>query len=185
MKKLILNGLAVVMAIGAYATPTGVENQPPKNGKVELQDTPTIVGVASGNDDFSTLVAAVKAADLVETLSSDGPFTVFAPTNSAFGALPDGTVETLLKPENKQKLTSILTYHVVSGKVMAADVVKAIKDNNGKYMVDTVQGNKLTFSLDGQNVVLTDAKGGTATVAMADVDASNGVIHAIDSVVMP
>lgn len=186
MKKVILNVLAIVVATGVYALSTTTDGSvPPQNGKVEIQDAPTIVGVASGNENFSTLVAAVKAADLVGTLSSEGPFTVFAPVNAAFEALPDGTVETLLKPENKQKLTSILTYHVVSGKVMAADVVKAINDNGGEYMVETVQGNKLTLSLDGQNVILTDAKGGTATVAQADVAASNGVIHAIDAVVMP
>lgn len=161
------------------------ENPIPKQEKVTVKDTPNIVGVASGNENFSTLVAAVKAADLVKTLSANGPFTVFAPTNAAFDALPDGTVESLLKPKNKQMLTSILTYHVVSGKFMAADVVKAIKANGGEYMVDTVQGNKLTLSLDGKNVVLTDAKGGKATVAQADVAASNGVIHAIDAVVMP
>lgn len=145
----------------------------------------TIVGVAAGNENFTTLVTAVKAADLVETLSSDGPFTVFAPVNSAFEALPAGTVESLLKPESKAALTGILTYHVVAGKYMAADVVKAIKGNNGSFPVKTVQGGTITLSLSGEKVMLKDAKGNMSTVVMADVAASNGVVHAIDTVVMP
>ncbi|MEP2239213.1 MAG: fasciclin domain-containing protein [Maribacter sp.] len=145
----------------------------------------TIVGVAAGNDNFTTLVAAVKAADLVETLSSEGPFTVFAPVNTAFEALPAGTVDTLLKPESKDALTGILTYHVVAGKFMAADVIKAINDNDGMFSVKTVQGGTITLSLSGDKVMLKDEKGNMATVVMADVAASNGVIHAIDAVVMP
>ena len=144
-----------------------------------------IVEVAVGNENFTTLVAALKAADLVGTLSGTGPFTVFAPTNDAFAKLPKGTVDTLLKPENKGKLSSILTYHVVAGKFEAAAVVDAIKKNNGKFTVDTVNGGAITLSLKGDNVMLTDANGGRAIVVMADVAASNGVIHAIDSVVMP
>lgn len=147
--------------------------------------TPNIVEVAAGNDNFSTLVTAVTAAELVETLSGEGPFTVFAPTNDAFGKLPEGTVETLVKPENKETLTGILTYHVVSGNYEAAAVVDAINSNNGKFTVTTVQGNTIDLSLNEGNVVLTDAKGNTATVVIADVPASNGVIHAIDTVVMP
>lgn len=152
---------------------------------MEEEAEPNIVDVASGNDNFSTLVAAVKAAELVETLSGDGPFTVFAPTNDAFGALPDGTVDNLLKPESKETLTGILTYHVVSGNYDAAAVVEAINGNDGSFTVSTVQGNDITLSLDGENVMLTDATGGTATVVMPDVAASNGIIHAIDAVVMP
>lgn len=153
---------------------------------VEVEEkTPNIVEVAVGNDAFSTLVAAVTAADLVPTLSGDGPFTVFAPTNDAFAKLPEGTVETLLKPENKGTLTGILTYHVVSGKFEAAAVVDAIKKNNGKFTVSTVQGGTIDLSLKDGKVILTDAKGGMSTVVIADVAASNGVIHAIDSVVMP
>ena len=148
-------------------------------------DTPNIVGVASANEDFSTLVAAVKAADLVETLSSEGPFTVFAPNNAAFAKLPEGTVENLLKPENAEKLKSVLTYHVVAGKFDSAAVLDAIKDNNGKYSVTTVQGETIVLSLNDGKVMLTDANGGTSTVILADVAASNGVIHAIDTVVMP
>ncbi len=131
-----------------------------------------IVAVAAGNDDFSTLVAAVKAADLVETLQGDGPFTVFAPTNEAFAALPEGTVEMLLKPENKEKLVGILTYHVVPGKVMAADVAP------GK--VATVNGAEATVSVEDSAVMIDKAK-----VTATDIKASNGVIHVIDSVIMP
>ncbi|WP_273566864.1 fasciclin domain-containing protein [Maribacter halichondriae] len=147
--------------------------------------TPNIVEVAAGNNNFSTLVAAVQAAELVETLSSNGPFTVFAPTNDAFGKLPEGTVESLLLPESKDALTGILTYHVVSGKFEAAAVIEAINANNGSFTVKTVQGNDIVLSLVDGNVVLTDAKGGTATVVIADVEASNGVIHALDALVMP
>ena len=145
----------------------------------------TIVDVAVRNENFSTLVAAVTAADLVETLSSEGPFTVFAPVNSAFDALPAGTVESLLEPSSKDALSGLLTYHVVSGKYMAADVIKAITDNNGSFDVKTVQGGTIVLSLNGDKVMLKDEKGNMATVVMADVAASNGVIHAIDGVVMP
>ncbi|SNR70264.1 Uncaracterized surface protein containing fasciclin (FAS1) repeats [Maribacter sedimenticola] len=145
----------------------------------------TIVGVAAGNENFTTLVAAVKAADLVETLNSEGPFTVFAPVNSAFDALPTGTVDNLLKPESKDALTGILTYHVVAGNYMAGDIINAIKGNNGVFSVKTVQGGSITLSLSGDKVMLKDANGNMATVIMADVAASNGVIHAIDTVVMP
>lgn len=144
-----------------------------------------IVGVAAGNENFTTLVAAVKAADLVETLSSEGPFTVFAPVNDAFAALPDGTVEGLLKPESKAALTGILTYHVVSGKFEAAAVIDAINANNGAFEVTTVQGGKIVLSLADGKVKLADEKGNMSTVVMADVGATNGVIHAIDTVVMP
>jgi uncharacterized surface protein with fasciclin (FAS1) repeats len=150
-----------------------------------VEETPNIVGVASANADFSTLVAAVAAAELVETLSGEGPFTVFAPNNAAFDKLPAGTVDNLLKPESKATLTSVLTYHVVAGKFDAAAVTEAINANKGKFEVTTVQGQKITLSLVDGKVVLTDAKGGTATVILADVAAANGVIHAIDTVVMP
>ena len=150
-----------------------------------VAETGTIVDVAAGNADFSTLVAAVKAAGLVETLSGAGPFTVFAPNNAAFDKLPAGTVDTLLKPENVEKLKSILTYHVVAGKFDAAAVIEAINGNKGKYTVTTVQGEKIDLSLKDGKVMLTDAKGGMSTVILADVAASNGVIHAIDTVIMP
>ena len=152
---------------------------------VAVAETGNIVDVAASNADFSTLVAAVKAAGLVETLSGAGPFTVFAPNNAAFDKLPAGTVDTLLKPESKDKLTSVLTYHVVAGNFDAATVIDAINKNNGKYSVTTVQGGTIVLSLNDGKVMLTDANGGTSTVILADVAASNGVIHAIDTVVMP
>jgi uncharacterized surface protein with fasciclin (FAS1) repeats len=151
----------------------------------EIVQTPNIVGVAASNENFTTLVAAVKAAGLVETLSGDGPFTVFAPVNAAFDKLPEGTVASLLMPESKATLTAVLTYHVVAGKFMAADVLKAIGANNGSFSIPTVQGSMLTATISDGNVILTDANGNKSTIIMTDVAASNGVIHAIDSVVMP
>jgi uncharacterized surface protein with fasciclin (FAS1) repeats len=145
----------------------------------------TIVDVAVGSSDHTTLVAAVKAADLVATLQSAGPFTVFAPTNAAFAKLPAGTVETLLKPENKATLAKILTYHVVAGNLNAAAVVKAITDAKGSLKVKTVSGGTLTASIKDGKVILTDENGGVSTVVATDLGASNGVIHVIDSVVLP
>jgi len=145
----------------------------------------TIVDLAVGSSDHTTLVAAVKAADLVATLQSAGPFTVFAPTNAAFGKLPAGTVEELVKPENKSMLTKILTYHVVAGNFNAGAVVKAIKDGGGKATLKTVSGGSIVASLENGKVVLTDEKGGVATVVAADLNASNGVIHVVDAVVLP
>ena len=150
-----------------------------------MPEQETIAEIAMGNEDFSTLVTAVKAAGLAETLKSEGPFTVFAPTNAAFDKLPEGTVSALVEPANKEKLAGILKYHVVSGEYMAADVVKAINDNDGSFTIPTVQGGELTATLEGENVILTDAAGNKSTVIMTDVDASNGVMHAIDAVVMP
>ncbi len=145
----------------------------------------TIVDIAVGSKDHSTLVAAVKAADLVATLQSAGPFTVFAPTNAAFAKLPAGTVEFLLKPENKAALAKILTYHVVAGTFNAAAVVKAIKDGGGSVTLKTVSGGKLVASIKEGKVVLTDEKGGVSTVVATDLTATNGVIHVIDAVVLP
>jgi uncharacterized surface protein with fasciclin (FAS1) repeats len=152
---------------------------------VENDDKKTVVGVAASNDNFSTLVAAIQAADLVSTLNSEGPFTVFAPNNEAFAKLPDGTLEMLLKAENKKTLTSILTYHVVAGKFMASDVLEAIKKNNGSFDISTVNGEKLTASLKDGKVMLKDSKGNFSEIILTDIGASNGVIHAIDTVVMP
>jgi uncharacterized surface protein with fasciclin (FAS1) repeats len=159
MKKLLLAGMLVLSAV-AFA-----------------QDTmnKTVVEIAAGNKDFSTLVAAVKAAGLVETLSGKGPFTVFAPTNDAFAKLPKGTVEELLKPENKEKLTAILTYHVVAGKVMAADAIK-LDGKNAK----TVNGQAIAIKVKDGKVMINDA-----TVTAADIVGSNGVIHVIDTVLLP
>ena len=145
----------------------------------------TIVDIAVGSTDHTTLVAAVKAADLVATLQSAGPFTVFAPTNAAFGKLPAGTVESLVKPENKAVLTKILTYHVIAGNFNASAVVKAINDGGGKAVLKTVSGGSITASLKDGKVILTDEKGGVATVVAADLNASNGVIHVLDAVVLP
>ena len=152
---------------------------------VQAQKSKTIVENAVATKDLSTLVAAVKAADLVETLSSKGPFTVFAPTNAAFDKLPAGTVENLLKPENKAILQAILTYHVVSGNLDSKAVVAAIKKGNGSVTLTTVQGGKLKASLSGSNVILTDENGNTSTIVAVDVTCSNGVVHVIDTVLMP
>src|SRR5215203_3271281 len=144
-----------------------------------------IVDIAAGSDVHTTLVAAVKSADLVTTLKSDGPFTVFAPVNDAFSKLPAGTVDFLLKPENKNTLTKILTYHVVPGNLDAAAVLAAIKKGNGTVNLKTVSGGMLTASVDNGKVKLTDEKGGSAFVTIADLKGSNGVIHVIDAVVLP
>ncbi|WP_339662615.1 fasciclin domain-containing protein [uncultured Polaribacter sp.] len=177
IKKFIPAILAIVLiTLSSFTSNTDLKEN--NSGK-------TIVDVAVSNENFSTLVAAVKAANLVEVLSSEGPFTVFAPVNDAFSKLPEGTVASLLKPENKDLLTAILTYHVVAGKFVAKDVIKAINDNNGKFVIKTVQGGILTASLKDGKVILTDVKGNISTIVITDVEASNGVIHAIDSVVMP
>lgn len=149
------------------------------------QSFKTVVENAIASKDHTTLVAAIKAAGLVETLSGKGPFTVFAPTNQAFTNLPKGTVETLLKPENKAKLQAILTYHVVAGKLDSKAVVAAIKTGNGSATLTTVQGGKLVGSLEGKNVILTDENGNKATITAVDIFSSNGVIHVIDTVVLP
>lgn len=144
-----------------------------------------IVETAISSDAHTTLVAAVKAADLVGVLSSEGPFTVFAPTNDAFAKLPEGTVESLLKAENIETLKAILTYHVVAGKFMAADVIVLVKKNNGKATIPTVNGGNLTAMIKDGSVYITDANGNSAKVIAADLDNTNGVIHVIDSVVLP
>ena len=174
MKKLI--GSALALAI--LASPALAEDR-------SMTATTDIVDAAVASADHTTLVAAVKAAGLVDTLKGKGPFTLFAPTNAAFAKLPAGTVENLLKPENKATLTKILTTHVVAGKLDAAGVVKAIKAGNGKTILTTVAGGKLTASMEGKNVVITDEKGGKATVTTADLMESNGVIHVVDSVLLP
>lgn len=150
-----------------------------------MAESNDIVDVAISSDDHSTLVAAVVAADLVSTLKSEGPFTVFAPTNDAFAKLPAGTVDFLLKPENKSILAGILTYHVVSGSVDAKAVLAAIKSGGGKVVLTTVAGGKLTASVMDGKVVLTDEKGGQSIVTATDLKGSNGVIHVIDTVLMP
>ncbi len=183
IQKLVL-GLAVMAFSLQGVAQCGGESGPmeAKNNKNELKN---IVQIASSIDDFSTLVAAVKAADLAGTLQGDGPFTVFAPTNSSFDKLPKGTLESLLKPEAKDQLTKILTYHVVAGKFKAEDVLAAIKKNDGSFTIKTVAGDNLTASLKDGKVILTDSNGGESIISKTDVMASNGVIHIIDSVVLP
>ena len=149
------------------------------------QSLKTVVQNAMASKDHTTLVAAIKAAGLVKTLSGKGPFTVFAPTNAAFAKLPAGTVESLLKPENKATLQSILTYHVVPGKLNSKAVVAAIKAGKGSATLTTVQGGKLIGTLSGKNVILTDEKGNKSTITAVDIRSSNGIIHVINSVVMP
>lgn len=175
--------LAALVAATAIASVFAAEN--PMVGGAPMLANKNIVQNAMNSKDHTTLVAAVKAAGLVATLEGKGPFTVFAPTNEAFGKLPAGTVETLVKPENKKKLTGILTYHVVAGKMTAADLVEKIKAGDGKAMLKTVNGESLTAAMSGDSVELTDAKGGMSKVTIADVMQSNGVIHVIDTVVMP
>lgn len=153
-------------------------------GGAEMYPTKNIVENAMNSKDHTTLVAAVKAAGLVETLKGKGPFTVFAPTNAAFDKLPKGTVETLVKPENKKMLQGILTYHVIAGKWNASDITAAIKKGKGRAEVTTVQGGKLTIMMDGKDVVLMDEKGGKSKVTISDVNQSNGVIHVVDTVLM-
>ncbi|MDN3606275.1 fasciclin domain-containing protein [Kaistella yonginensis] len=154
-------------------------------GGAPMYPSKNIVENAVNSKDHTTLVAAVKAADLVETLSGKGPFTVFAPTNAAFAKLPAGTVETLVMPENKEMLKTILTYHVVPGKISAKELMTWIKKNDGKYMAKTVQGEQLTFWVKAQKLYVTDAKNNSAQITIADVNQSNGVIHVIDTVLMP
>ncbi len=154
-------------------------------GGAPMYPNKTIVQNASQAHNLTTLVAAVKAAGLVDTLSGPGPFTVFAPTNAAFAKLPAGTVDTLLKPENKAKLTAVLTYHVVAGRLDAQELMGDIKDGGGKATLRTVQGEPLTMMAKGGHIILTDAKGGTAEVTTANVFQSNGVVHVINAVLLP
>ena len=154
-------------------------------GGAAMYPSKNIVENAVNSKDHTTLVAAVKAADLVEVLASKGPFTVFAPTNEAFAKLPDGTVETLLKPENKATLQTILKYHVVAGDYKAKDLVKMIKKMDGKAELKTVSGGTLTAWMKGKDVYITDENGNSAKVTIANVNQSNGVIHVIDTVVLP
>ena len=183
MRKFNLAAAVAVFAMASNASMAIAAN--PRVGGAAMYSTKTIVGNAVNSKDHTTLVAAVKAAGLVETLSSPGPFTVFAPTNAAFAKLPAGTVDTLLKPENKGTLTTVLTYHVVAGRMTSTAIVKAIKAGHGKAVLTTVQGEPLTATLMGKRVMLTDAKGGKSMVTIADVMQSNGVIHVVDTVLMP
>ena len=179
---LLAAALATPFALAASAQ----ENDNPMVGGAPMYRTKDIVDNAVNSADHTTLVAAVKAAGLVETLKGRGPFTVFAPTNAAFDKLPAGTVETLVRPENKETLTKILTYHVVAGRYDSKKLMQLIKKGGGQAALKTVSGGTLTARMNGMNgISLTDEKGGTSNVTIADVYQSNGVIHVIDTVVMP
>ncbi|WP_454804046.1 fasciclin domain-containing protein [Mucilaginibacter phyllosphaerae] len=181
MKKLII----AAFALAAIAIAPNTYAQTKMVGGAAMYPTKNIVENAVNSKDHTTLVAAVKAAGLVETLSSAGPFTVFAPTNEAFDKLPKGTVETLIKPENKATLTKILTYHVVAGKVSAADLLAKIKAGSGTAELTTVSGGVLKAMVKGGKIYLVDEKGGKSWVTIADVNQSNGVIHVVNTVLMP
>jgi uncharacterized surface protein with fasciclin (FAS1) repeats len=188
MKKFIWGSFVFAIAMVVSSTSVSAQmmkDENPMVGGAAMYKTKNIVENAVNSKDHTTLVAAVQAAGLVETLKSAGPFTVFAPTNAAFDKLPAGTVETLLKPENKATLTKILTYHVVAGNADSKSIMKAIKKGGGKAEFKTVAGGTLTAMMDGSNLVLVDEKGGKSMVTIADVRQSNGVIHVIDSVVLP
>ncbi|HEU5342213.1 fasciclin domain-containing protein [Edaphobacter sp.] len=183
MKKTFLASLAI--AALALTSLSAFAQKDPDVGGAAMYPTKTIVQNAVNSPIHKTLVAAVKAAGLVDTLNSPGPFTVFAPTDDAFAKLPAGTVETLVKPENKATLVKILTYHVVPGRISSKQLMRMIKKGHGKATLKTVQGEDLTATMSGGHIMLTDAKGGMATVTTADVFQSNGVIHVIDTVLMP
>jgi uncharacterized surface protein with fasciclin (FAS1) repeats len=176
----ILASAGVYAAVPAFAAEMTVEV-----GGAPMYPSKNIVENAVNSKDHTTLVAAVKAAGLVETLQSKGPFTVFAPVNAAFEKLPAGTVDNLLKPENKKALIAVLTYHVVPGKISAADIMADAKKMDGKAKYKTVEGEELTFSVDGNSVWVWDVSGNKAKVTIADVNQSNGVIHVIDTVLLP
>jgi uncharacterized surface protein with fasciclin (FAS1) repeats len=188
MRKLITFSVAIAastIAASALRAQGPMHSEPMVGGQA-MYPNKDIVSNAVNSADHTTLVAAVKAAGLVETLQGPGPFTVFAPTNEAFAALPAGTVDNLLKPENKPTLVKILTYHVVAGNYDGAALEKLIKKGNGQAQLKTVEGDMLTFSMNGpMNVVVTDAKGNVADIETYDVRQSNGVIHVIDKVLMP
>jgi uncharacterized surface protein with fasciclin (FAS1) repeats len=184
MKKLAL-ALVAALTLGLSAVSASAQLKNPEVGGSPMYPTKTIVENAVNSKDHTTLVAALKAAGLVDTLNGPGPFTVFAPTNAAFDKLPAGTVDTLLKPENKATLVKILTYHVVPGKYNSKKLEQMIKKGNGKATLKTVQGDPLTVSMSGDKIIVTDEKSGTATVTIPDVYQSNGIIHVIDAVLQP
>ena len=175
----------IAAAVAVSGSSAAYAKQNPMVGGAAMYPTKNIVENAVNSKDHTTLVAAVKAAGLVDTLMSAGPFTVFAPTNAAFAKLPAGTVDTLLKPENKGTLTSVLTYHVVAGKISAADIAAKAKANKGVATYTTVQGGTLTFKKAGMGWSISDTKGNTGKITIANVNQSNGVIHVIDTVMLP
>jgi len=175
----------LLLSIVAIACMAFAADKTPIVGGQPMYPNKDIIDNAVNSADHTTLVAAVKAAGLVDTLKGPGPFTVFAPTNEAFAKLPAGTVESLLKPENKDTLVKILTYHVVAGRISASDLKKQIRAGNGQAMLKTVSGGTLTATMQGSNIVLKDEKGGMSMVTIPNVFQSNGVIHVVDTVVMP
>ena len=177
--------LFIVVAFGVTSASAQMSNDNPMVGGAAMFKTKNIVENALNSKDHTTLVAAVKAAGLVDTLMGPGPFTVFAPVNSAFDKLPAGTVDTLLKPESKDLLTKVLTYHVVAGNMDSKAIAAAIKSGKGKAELNTVAGGKLWAMMDGKHLILVDEKGGRSMVTIADVHQSNGVIHVVDTVLMP
>ena len=187
MKKLsilMMTAASVFFGTATFAQMTGKEKTVEVGG-APMSPSKDIVANAVNSKDHTTLVAAIKAAGLVATLQSAGPFTVFAPTNAAFDLLPDGTVANLLKPENKATLTKVLTYHVVAGKLSASDIAKKIKAGNGSAKLTTVSGGSIIVSMDGKKLAIRDENGGAAYVTIGDVNQSNGVIHVIDHVLLP
>ncbi len=184
MKKTMLTLMAGAM-LAVTSMAASAQMKDPDVGGAPMYPDKTIVANAVNSPIHKTLVAAVKAAGLVDTLNSPGPFTVFAPTDDAFAKLPAGTVDTLVKPENKATLVKILTYHVVPGKISSKDLKKWIKKGGGTYSAKTVEGGMLTFTMDMGKIKITDEKGGSAYITTADVFQSNGVIHVIDTVLMP
>jgi uncharacterized surface protein with fasciclin (FAS1) repeats len=185
MKKLELRAAMVAAAAVAIAGAVPVMAKNPMVGGAPMFANKNIVENAVNSKDHTTLVAAVQAAGLVDTLKGKGPFTVFAPTNAAFAKLPAGTVETLVKPENKGTLTKILTYHVVPGRMTSGSIAARIKKGKGKATFTTAAGGTLTGRMQGRTLVLTDARGGQSRVTVKDVMQSNGVIHVVDTVLMP
>ncbi len=183
MKNALLLTMAAAIALTSFSASGQMKD--PDVGGAPMYPTKTVVANASTAPNLTTLVSAVKAAGLVETLSGPGPFTVFAPTNDAFSKLPAGTVDTLTQPDNKAKLQDILKYHVVPGKIDSKKLMKDIKHGHGTAKLKTVQGEDLTFTMAGSNIQITDAKGGTAMITTADVYQSNGVAHIVDTVLMP
>lgn len=181
----VLGMIALSFAFSGNVTAQTMKEKTVMVGGAAMYPSKNIIENAVNSKDHKTLVAAVKAAGLVETLEGKGPFTVLAPTDAAFAKLPKGTVENLVKPENKAMLTKILTYHVLAGKYSAKDIWDAVKAGNGKSMMKTVEGENVTFWTKGKNLYVTDAKGNSAKVTIADVNQSNGVIHVIDTVLLP
>lgn len=186
MKALALKtGMAFALMLSIMSATFAQSEKTMTVGGAAMYPSKNIVENAVNSKQHTILVTAVKAAGLVETLQGAGPFTVFAPTNKAFNKLPGGTVETLLKAENKEQLSTVLTYHVLPGKINSPALIGMIKKNGGKFTAKTVQGGELSFMMKGSNIIITDEKGGMSRVTIKDVNQSNGVIHVVDTVLLP